>query len=152
MQPNKHLKEKKKKKNWIVLWIFLSLAILSLSYSAILFYTLLAFVRYWQFLKIKCEKEEESSRLSPMDNSDKWWRITIFWVIALHHCEETVWWGKKKQKLLFTMKTAPQWILHVDNPSYPSPLGFVWGEQPTNAATAPAKWKSHLTINYSHLT
>ena len=61
----------KKKKRTELYRGFFSLAILSLSYSALLFYILLAFVCYWQFLKIKCEIKEESSRLSPMDNSDK---------------------------------------------------------------------------------
>ena len=47
-----------------------------------------------------------------MDNSDKWWRITIFWVIPLHHCKKTAY-GGEKNKLLFTTKTTPQWSLHM---------------------------------------
>lgn len=121
--------------------------------SLILFYTLLAFVCYWQFLKIRCEMEEESSRLSPMGNSDKWWRITIFWVIPLHHCKKNGLREKQKQKTPLYDENYPTMdFTHVDNPSHPSALCFVWGKQLTNAATAPAKWKSHLTINYSHVT
>ena len=57
----------KKKKNEMNCTVDFSVSCKSL----ILFYTLLAFVCYWQFLKIRCEMEEESSRLSPMGNSDK---------------------------------------------------------------------------------